>query len=178
MEQQLPCTHTNGHPQSLLTLLIHSSLITTRNGICVISTSPWLVFLCVCACVCICICMSYLYANEFGRTLWVCVSLCVSVCVGRWWWGVAGASADREQMVEENLEEASMFPFLHQSNHHGWSSILDRVGLLSSSTPLLFPLHSHELLLFRCAVWTSLWLELPRHQTCFVVLDWNAKCSC
>lgn len=46
------------------------------------------------------------------------MSVCEFVCVCVWE-KKAGASADREQMVEENLEEASMFPFLYQSNHHG-----------------------------------------------------------
>lgn len=47
LEQHLTCTPTNGHPQSLLILLIHSSLNTTGNGICVISPLPWRVFFCL-----------------------------------------------------------------------------------------------------------------------------------
>ena len=106
-----------------------------------------------------CVRMNYLYANESGRACWV-LRVCLYVFEKK-----AGVTSAGEQMVEENLEDACWrVTFLLKSQQYRCGSCLNYV-YPSSSSSLLFPLYSDEILLFKHTVWMPVWLEVLWHKT-------------
>lgn len=154
----------------LYALIFHAHLLTLLE-----KASVWWHH---CLFVCFCVCMSYLYANESGRACWV-VRECVCESIGEDGRSHYSRRTDgrgepwRRTYVALLLKVITTRLQLHPE-----------LCLPLSSSSLLFPLYSDEILLFRHTVWMPVWLEVLWHQTHLLYLtempnaavrdDWQA----